>query len=553
MSEHDGVQDSLSDSALDDLLTREHGDLMPRLTGDGAAWRRSLPGTEGLARHVRTLGEPPRSGMAPAVSRREDRRMTTIDEPSEQPSGSPVRTEPTRPNHFHRARQMIAAVAALVVVALFASVFAAQSHRHGPGASPTSTTYSQTVGVTPTALPPAGFMPAGKLASVSGLPVVSPADTRTSYVVNGAHVTRSDDKGATWTTLPTPRNFPSGVTVSWIDLFVSPLSAKTVYATADLSNPDNSQVNNCPAPLPLGHIGAKISLSGVVPCEVTEISVDGGATWSVLRMPGDFELGNASPSSTQLNMYNGYSANPIAQGNRLYSLAGHGPMASVGPDRLVSSNDGGATWQYADDGLVAQGQSPCQFAATPTGHTLFALTVPSSVSCDPNYNQPPQLWRSDDGGASWRQETTPSGRLVIGAALSTGAQPILYLLMPGPSQPHVGVSGAAVTDIFASADGGATWSQAPATGIPGTSPINGNAMTTLSDASLAVAYNDAPVITVYMWRPGQSSWTKLASMDNGAAIANFVNIPVNGRDALWLTIGAGNPQTGSYSVYIYTP
>lgn len=558
MSDRDNNPDSLSvnptDESFDGLLEHDYHDLLRRIAADGAAWRRALPTTEALARHIHTLGVPPLPGGAPAI-RREDTRMEPSTEPREAPPGRPdasPRTQLERPR-FHRARQLVAALAALVVVALFVSVFATQSHNRRVGSSPTGTATqsgSQTATSTVATTSHSQLVAAPKLTNLSGLPVFSSFDPNTVYVVNGARITRSDNGGATWTTLPNPANFPPGLTVSWIDLFVSPLNNKTVYATADLSNPDNSQVNNCPAPLPLGHIGAKVARSGVVPCEVPEISTDAGASWSILRLPGNFELGSANPNSMGINLYNNFSANPVAQGAELYSLAGHGPLASAGPDRLFSSGDAGVTWQYADNALTVNGQNPCQFVAPTTGHTLYAVTVPSTSACDPEFNAPPELWRSDDGGASWRQETLPSGRTVLAAVVSSGARPILYLVMPAVSaQSHAGVAAATGADIFASADGGATWSEAPTAGMSSTSGFVSNGGAALSDGSLVVAFNDAPIIGLYTWRPGGASWTKIASTDNGTAPAGLVNAPVQGHDTLWLTIVAGsNPQEATYSV-----
>jgi hypothetical protein len=562
MSDRDNDQDSLSarltDESFDGQLEHDYHDLLRRIAADSAAWRRALPTTDALARHTHSLGVPPLVGGEPVILR-EDTRMEPSVEPRRAPSGRPeaplVQREPSR---FHRSRQLLAALAALVVVALFISVFAAQSHKRGPSGSGTATT--ATTAKTPTTIPASARLAAvPTLKNLPNPPVIAPSDPRTLYLVNGAHLTRSNDGGATWTTLPDPANFPAGLTVSWIDLFVSPLDAKTVYATANLSNPDNSQVNNCPAPLPLGHIGAKVALSGVIPCEATEISTDGGATWSILRLPGNYELGNASPNSLGVTTYDNYSANPVAQSNqitiRLYSLAGHGPLASVGPDRLFSSGDAGVTWQYADSALVARGQNPCQFVAPSLGATLYAVTVPSTSFCDPAYNATQQLWRSDDGGASWRQLGLPAGRMVLAAVVASGQQPILYLLMPPAStQAHVGVAGATGGDIYASADGGATWTHPLLSGTASTSSIPSDGATTLSDGSLAVVLDEAPLVELYRWKLGGSPWTAIASTDNVTAPVSLVNIPAQGHDVLWLTVAVGsNPATATYTVYTDTP
>ena len=551
MSEHDDTHDSLSDMEFDQWLARQPGDLLRRISADGAVWRRSLPTTDRLAGYARSLGDPP--GGAPRANHhaREDRTMALDNAPTDPGAGPPVPPTPTRGARFHRARQVIAAVAALLVVALFASVFAAQSRHRGPGAGQATPTATASATPTPTPLPPgAQLVAAPRLSDLSGMPVFSTSNPHTVYVVNGARITRSDDDGAHWTTLPLPNNLPSGLVVAWVDLFVSPLDARTVYATANLTNPDNSQVTNCPAPLPMAHIGAKIARSGVVPCDVTEVSADGGATWGIVRLSGGLELGSASLAASELGQYDAYSASPVVQGHYIYTLAGYGPLASVAPDRLLNSGDGGMTWGFSDTSLLAQGQAPCQYAATSTGTTLFAVTTPSTTFCDPAYGEPTEFWRSDDLGSTWRPETAPPGRAPLGLTISSGAQPILYLMAPAAAQPHVGVSGATDADIFASADGGATWTRAPSAGVSATAGTAPSAMTTLSDGTLVVAFDDAPIISLYTWRPGQGSWTKLAQIDNGRAPAALVNIPASGHDALWLTVASGNtPQTATYTVY----
>lgn len=478
--------------------------------------------------------------------------MSMIDDPSEQPSGSTVRAEspqPPRLARFHRARQVIAVVAALVVVALFASVFAAQSQKRTPGGAPTSTAHTQTIGVTPTATPlPSGFHAVGKLQHLSGYPVVAPSNPQTVYLLTATQLQRSNDDGAHWVTLPAAKAFPSGMNVSWLDLFVSPLTDSTVYATAELSNPDNSQVTNCPAPLPMGSIGAKIRLSGVVPCEVQVVSTNGGASWGLLRMPINRLLGSATANMGTTNIFNIYSATPQAQGNTLYSMATLGPAVGNVPERLVSSADG-VTWHTADDGLNAQGLSVCQFAVSPVGHTIFALTA---ASCDLISYAPQQLWRSDNASNSWTQITLPPGRTVVAmvSASSGGSLPLLYLADPVlNNQPHTFSANILPTDFTVSSDGGQTWHSTPSAGIPSDFQSGSSAITVLSDGGLAAAFQSAPDVDFYAWRPGSASWTMIGSNDATVGVASLNVVGPLGHTTLWATVADGQSAAGmTYTV-----
>ena len=537
MSEQDSLSAHLSDAAFDNLLVDEHRELIQRISADGAAWRRALPGTETLTRHAYALGAPPSGETAPNMTIREDIHMESANEPSGPTIGSSIPTPQRPPSggpRFHRARQLAAVVAALVVVALFATVFASQSHQRGRVASPISTANSR---VTPTnANSPLTFRPVGKLEHLSGYPVVAPSNPQTVYLLTSGSIQRSADDGNHWVSLPRPSSFPTGMTVSWLDLFVSPLSDATVYATAELSNPDNSQVTNCPAPLPLGHIGAKMTLSGVVPCEAQVVSTNGGDTWSLLRLPINDILGSANANMGTANQFNQFSAPLQTQGTLLYSLASLGPVVGNVSDRIVGSADG-VTWRTVDDGLVARGLSACQYAATPTGKTLFAVTA---SSCDLISGAAQQLWRSDDSGASWRQVTLPPGRTVVAMTAAGGAQSRLFLVDPIlNNQPHTFSLTIGPSDFKVSADGGQTWQSAPTAGIPAGMQSASSAVAVLGDGRLAAAFQSAPAMGIYAWQPDAATWVKLGDNDTTVGVVSLDTVGGSGGNTLWVTVVDG--------------
>jgi hypothetical protein len=450
-------------------------------------------------------------------------------------------------------------------VALFAALFLSLSHGgSGAGSKPgatASTTGQAPANKTPTLQAQHGSWQADPyLAHVPSLPVIAPTNPSVVYKANGAQLQRSADGGKTWSALATPADFPQGAQVSWLDVFVSPLNADTLWATADLTTATNGTLPNCPVPPPFAFVGGNVVASGSVPCQVQNVSTDGGKSWRLVKLGFAYMLGSANPDANLYNFYAQYSQIPQAQGTRLYSLTSDGPLASsADAGRLAASADGGKSWQPADGALASAGLHICDFAVVPGGHSIYVVTA--DTGCAPEYRASPALWRSNDGGAHWTQLALPAGRLVAALKVSGGATPTLYALLPTLStQSHSVNTTVGPADVFASSDG-LKWTQAPAAGVPSDS----NAPSTISTTAIAQPDGSllAPVggttLVFYMWRPGAAAWLEQSRLNvvGAAALQQVPAAAAGAGSALWLVsadpAASLNQATFAYSVETYQP
>ncbi|HEY7124288.1 MAG TPA: sialidase family protein, partial [Ktedonobacterales bacterium] len=309
-----------------------------------------------------------------------------------------------------RVRGLTALVTLTVVVAVFVLLFTTILPKHTnkptlgssgtpkPKASATATTIS---------------LPAGQWTSTftgnaqdGDAPMLFPGNTRILYqnqTANGdttIRIRRSDDGGKTWHKLAAPGGLPS--VFDSTSVFVSSLDPNVVFITLTLyqiPHPNLCQLT------PTGS-NALARLSGGPTCGVQYLSTDGGQHWSRLALPIAGALG--AP-------YGGHFQNPTSeeilrpQGQRLYStISNYSTVGNVtfggASVRILASDDGGKTWKLVDADLRANSQNACDYAPTPTGSTIFAITETSGCY-DPNDYTPASqfLWRSDDGGAHWSQ------------------------------------------------------------------------------------------------------------------------------------------------------
>jgi hypothetical protein len=196
-------------------------------------------------------------------------------------------------------------------------------------------------------------------------------------------------------------------------------------------------------------------------------SVDGGRTWEI--------AGNARGVRALL----------------LLPETGDGWAGTV-EGRLLATRDNGATWQMV--GMPCQGQEILSIAASPRYSDDHSLLMGTAVLASPTGEARVAVWRSVDGGATWRHvmaQATPArwadivipsgapGNPLERAALATGP----HVLFPSPEPERgwtgtiVDPSGASVlsvadtgetdqgrqllaatgTGVFRSADGGRTW------------------------------------------------------------------------------------------------
>ncbi len=553
------------DPLIDHDLVSLPADVKPLvdwLAADGVTWRASLPSTSALDAAVHTLSR----GVVEPIDSIEQ--APVLDDLPSQPVPSLAAVARGRTGSVRVPVRLagLASVAAMVaVVTLIVGVFALQApgvHRGRTVAGPRAT-------ATPS--PDTAWTDQSQLdvVTVSDVarnqyPVVAPSDPRVVYEAyiqytdqakHNAQVVlrRSDDAGATWHTLPNPVPGDTGVEplITQVVFIVSPLDAHTVILQMNLPPPMH-QSFSCPAPFAqYVHYQA--------PCQPQYRSTDGGATWVPLvtpdyGVPQQTLMGLRPPAMPYLQ---GDEAAALhAQGARLYSAIYGSDSSCV---RIVASEDGGATWHTADDGLAAQGIQIEDYAASPTGNTVFAVTSPGNVRC---YSAATlTLWRSDDVGATWHrvgQLPTPFDDGLVTVATTDPAQPLLYLNAPritgytvdrvtGERYPY---SSYLADDLKASTDGGHTWQSAPTAGIPTRLRTYPGLLGTLSDGSIVVAcvpdfgamavpWNPFGVgtnasVTLYAWKLGAPTWRQLTpALEQG--LNSLVITTAGDQDTLWVT------------------
>lgn len=190
-------------------------------------------------------------------------------------------------------------------------------------------------------------------------------------------VLRSADSGLTWQDIGKRAQMSRGCEIA-----INPTESNNVYV-ATSSNPPASQA---------------------VPSYILEHTSNGGGSWETIHptvnVPG---LNAPLPwQGTQLSF----------AGNRLYSREAL-PLSSTstpqGPQRwrpaalarLLTSTDGGHSWQILDTQLAASGQSAHAYAINPTSPALFyelAYVPTEPGTAFPSF----ELSRSVDGGQTWQ-------------------------------------------------------------------------------------------------------------------------------------------------------
>jgi BNR repeat-like domain len=278
-------------------------------------------------------------------------------------------------------------------------------------------------------------------------------------------------------------------------------------------------------------------------CELQYISRDGGQRWQRIELPTGTSLsvvgfvGPSASTSLSRSMF-------LAQGTHLFAALRSDNGAFSGY-RLMVSADSGVTWAYADDAIVANKQSIIEGVASRTGSTLFVLTIGASIPFQNATRVTRLLWRSDDQGKHWAMVTafpdvkgsrsrngTASTHLAA-AALGQDDRPLVYYVdetetAEQQAQP-LNMSTLAPDHIFASRDGGNTWTPAPISGIPGNHQVVAANVGQLADGSMVAQVsrlttnqaNQNPVTFIqsdtayYVWKPGDTGWRQLTSAAPG--------------------------------------
>jgi len=483
-----------------------------------------------------------------------------------------------------RNRRFIQALAGLVAAAVIVGLFGALFYTFGanhrrPNRTAHTTKTTQYLGANGHWVVVSKFTDTG----YQGI-TVAPSNPQVIYTTtSSAALRRSDDGGQTWTTVSVPtQDFPSPAAVSYPQITVSPLNPQVVIVTlgSDPSNP------NCPASklgpgtlTPPGSatqartLSEDIPLSGGYSCTFQYVSGNGGASWTKLALA----------DQVKLSTFGGYFQ---AGGTHLYDFAqpnlnGQAPQTG----RLMGSADGGVTWAPADALLAANGQGILQYAATTTGSTIFAVTIPNTSMNGDGGAYTPMLWRSDDAGAHWTNEgdfnqpapdkNGVTGQYTLLTATSVGGQTLLYELKPGyaprpgstpipyPEEPFT-PNYIAPGDIFFSADSGHTWSEASQQGVPAGlyagSYANLGVVGTLDDGQITLFFYKSIVhvthlpnsngytstVTIkdaayYAWSPSEQSWQQLTPSFDGHLVARQWITPATASqpETIWQIVRSG--------------
>lgn len=432
----------------------------------------------------------------------------------------------------------ISAVAAVVVIAI---IVTALVFSHGGQPAKTGSASNVPTNKDWQAVPHLTNTPDDPVIAPSNPQVVYEGKMASADLPASVTLQRSDDGGATWHILA----LPDGITQVYSATFmVNPVSDQRVFV--DFATPCSSAQANTFAPAFAPYSG------GVNSCIFAYFSTDGGAHWSLVHFPvhqAGLKAGFDYPGT-------GYGLQ--AQGDHLYDLIST-PVNDYGSS-FLSSTDGGATWQFIDQPMVAQGDCVAGYAATPAGSTVFAATVdqcfsasggaaaasslavPFSGCCGGGGGPIFNLWRSNDAGAHWTLVgPAPDSRLHL--SLNSAGQPVLFL---APTVPELGRGEGGVPPKF-STDGGQTWQDGP---LPNGQSNSSDILGTLSDGSIVVSFTDNKTLKNHLlsWKPGDAVWHPLNGTFQGTPQYLLVILSGNGQQTLWLITQANSNQTGNYTV-----
>ncbi len=416
------------------------------------------------------------------------------------------------------------AVAAMLVILLAATIFAFRPGINRPVSKPGTGQATSTI---PT---PQDWTHVTALDDqapyVLTTPAIAPSNPNVVYEAYRSPVDpivtdyrRSDDGGKTWHDLTFP--VPGNTDHTYFTTFVSPLDPNTVFLQIF-----ESDAAYCPADVQI-----KNTESGGIYCFIQYMSTDGGVNWQLQHLPFN---------ATFIDLVR-------QQGTRLYQALQCNDFSCT---RVITSTDGGKTWNLADNAINSSGQTVCEFDVTPTGSTVVAL---AATACGSTLQQPIHLWLSNDAGATWHDNgTTPTPNPMGMAVTANGnqAEPLIYSDLAATTSIGTDKEGgklpmfsALPSDVKVTADGGQTWQNAPAAGIPATQNVL-RLLGALHDGSILIECVPAPNnlqtnydfqgSTYYTWKRGETNWQQLGN----PTIGNLINFTVTAgnspRGTIWL-------------------
>jgi hypothetical protein len=380
-----------------------------------------------------------------------------------------IESEPVNPREPARRKKAAwltsvgAVLVVLILVSASAVVFAQLSaHRHGPGQSnspPAGKWIPALSGYTVTSLLAAGNAPAvlyacaARAQTYTPLPGLPPNRVRTG---NAAYtVLRSADAGTHWQDVGGKANLGSSC-----QLTVNTVDGNDIYATGEVASN--------------GQTGA-----------VLRHSLDGGATWTTIQPSLNLPKVQSAQlwNVQQLSSVGGrlFGVQSIARYSPPIVFQGTPPKYSLPLTRLVTSADGGHTWNVLDSQFTTIRQEALSYAVDPTNaSTIYELVGLPWYPLQPGVLQPndvaplagrnEDLYKTTDNGASWHVllKGLPFGARVHVQVAPGDAQmiyaggsitPVPYIAGVPAENPY-SVGGAFHLQL--SRDGGASWHAVPA-------------------------------------------------------------------------------------------
>ncbi|MGH2504943.1 MAG: hypothetical protein ACRDID_20730 [Ktedonobacterales bacterium] len=506
-------------------LPADAQELYQTLTQEGAAWRgTAAPEIERIRQRlnaqVALLSAEQPADDAP-TTRRIAQPLVTVSAPGSH--GAHVPEYATRAPHSRatRVRRWITTGATLAVIAGFVGALGLAATHRPSGPPPKGVSGDN--GAASTGWVSRGQLDNSAVFSANDPPGIAPSDPNVVYetMAQGlqehapASMRATRDGGKTWRTLALPLQADH---IGYAGISVSPINPQVIFL---------SLIDTVSADCPANRLESMGEGAGSF-CRLEYTSVNGGASWSAANLP----LANGVPGLLTTNVNSGgpiVSNSASAQGQRLLSSF---MCFNFGCTRLVSSVDGGVTWSFADQQMLAGGaKNVCDYTASATSATVYATTAAGQCG----YGVQNTLWVSHDTGANWTKvgdlATTNERGMVMGQDSATGAS-LLYMGLPrttAMSKDKMGdpfpVISQSPSDVVVSVDGGQTWQHAPTQGIPAGHSVyfQIGPLGTLRDGSVLMdviptaSANGADAdnfsgSAIYAWKPGDASWRYMTSV-----------------------------------------
>jgi len=293
-----------------------------------------------------------------------------------------------------------------------------------------------------------GGRPAGTIGDVASVVASDPAEPYVVYGGFGSDLYRSSDGGNTWIRLGSFGTIKS--------VLVQPSSPAAIYVA--------------------------VEYAGVFK------SADAGQTWNSV-LPGS------------VNVLAGSPAHPST-------------VFAAGDFGIHRTDDGGAHWSSVTMGMfigclvLDPSDKSVAYAGAEGFHGLGEY--------------PGALLKTTDGGASWQDTNPKAFESVEAVAVDTSASATIYIAT-GPSRGStIRGPGQAPPDLLRSEDGGASWSSVAA-GLPG-----GKALTLVSDPLVSGTLYAGTESGIYWTRDRGQSWKPLSALLSGTVISS-VSISEDGR------------------------